>query len=331
VSKFSKPEDRLMTSKRLFRAAIVPLVGLVGWTALANAQEKPPPKSSPEIPTTAARPEIKRETPFCHKATDVIGARVQDPRGEGLGRVEELVIEPASGSIDYAVISFGEGLGTGDKLFAVPFSLLKAPAVPAGGRLAQFTLDVDKSRLEKAPGFEKRNWPDISLPAWAQEVDRFYDAPRARPAGSVGKEVTSPPRGQANPDVVIEGNRPSRLCKATELIHKDVQNPQNERLGEIHELVLDHARGRVNYLVLQSGGFLGVGDKLLAVPWQEIRCDRQDEKDRLLLGVGAERLEAAPEFDEKDWNKMSDPAWIEEMYAHYGTRPYWASTPTIEK
>ena len=143
-----------MKSKQLFSAVIVTLVGS---TTLASAQDKPQPKTPPTTPPTVTKKELKKEVPFCHKASDVVGADVKNSKGENLGKVEELVIDPNTGAISYAVVSFGGFLGMGDKLFAVPFALLKAPEVPEGDRMANFTFDVEKSRLEKAPGFDKNN------------------------------------------------------------------------------------------------------------------------------------------------------------------------------
>lgn len=322
-----------MTSKRLIGVAIV---AILGWTTLAGAQDKPQPKNPPANPPAAAKQEPKKqepkkEAPFCHMGSDILGAKVKNPQGEELGKVEELVIEPASGSIDYAVISFGGFLGMGDKLFAVPFTLLKAPSVPEGSRLAYFTFDVDKSRLEKAPGFDRKNWPDVAAPTFGQEIDRYYNTPRARPARAEGDDITPPASGRTDPGLAIDANQNFRLCKASELIGKDIRSPQDDDLGEIKELVLDPGRSRVNYFVMKSGGFLGIGDKLLAVPWQAVKCDRRDNKDRLVLGASKERLEKAPAFDDKDWKRMTDPAWIEDLYAYYGARPYWSASARIEK
>ena len=317
-----------MTSKRLIGAAIVPLLG---WTTLASAQERPQPKNPQGTPPTVSKEELKKSVPFCHKASEVIGSKVKNQKGEDLGKVEELVIEPSTGSIDYAVISFGGFLGMGDKLFAVPFSLLKAPEVPEGNRWANFTFDVDKSRMEKAPGFDKKNWPDIAASTWSQDIDRYYNTTRARPARAEGDDLNPPSDGRTDPDRAIGANKSFRLCKASDLIGKDVHNAQKDNLGDIKELVLDPRRSRVNYFVMKSGGFLGMGDKLFAIPWDAVTIDRQEKKDELILNVSKDRFEKAPEFKDKDWNRMSDPVWIEEVYTYYGSRPYWKGSQRIEK
>jgi sporulation protein YlmC with PRC-barrel domain len=315
-----------MTSQRLLSAAIVPLLGGI---ALATAQDKPQPKTPAGSPPTVSKQELKKEMPFCHKASDVIGSKVKNAKNEDLGKVEELVIEPSTGFIDYAVVSFGGFLGMGDKYFAVPFTLLKAPKVPESSDQAFFTFDVEKSRLEKAPGFDKNNWPDIAAANWSQEIDRFYNTTRARPAGAEGDDLSSGKKESA--DGAIEANKNTHLCKASELIGKTVENPQNDNLGEVKELVLDPRQSRVNYFVMKSGGFLGMGDKLFAIPWGAVKFDVKERKEKLVLNATKERFEKAPEYQDKDWKRMSDPVWVEEVYTYYGARPYWTSTHRIEK
>ena len=314
-----------MTSHRLLSAAFIPLLG---WTALATTQDKPQPKPTTATPPTVSKQELKKDVPFCHKASEVIGSNVKNQKGEDLGKVEELVIEPASGSIDYAVISFGGFLGMGDKYFAVPFSLLKAPQVPEGSKAAHFTFDVEKSRLEKAPGFDKNNWPDIAVATWSQEVDRFYNTTRARPARAEGDDISE---GKSNPNGAIDANASTHLCKASDLIGKKVENPQHENLGDVKELVLDPRQSRVNYFVMKSGGFLGMGDKLFAIPWGAVKFERKENKDGLILNASKERFEKAPEYKDQDWKRMSDPIWVEEVYTYYGSRPYWNSSQRVEK
>jgi hypothetical protein len=102
---------------------------------------------------------------------------VRNAADQNMGDVEDVVLDRNSGSIAYAVVSFGGFLGMGDKLFAVPWSSLKTSA---DGK--SFVLDVPKERLEKAPGFDKNNWPNMSDPQWATEIRTFYGTqPDVRP------------------------------------------------------------------------------------------------------------------------------------------------------
>ena len=57
------------------------------------------------------------------------------------------------------------------------------------------------------------------------------------------------------------------------IIGSNVVNQQNEDLGKIEDLVIDTSAGRIAYAVLSFGGFLGLGDKYFAIPWEGFRFD----------------------------------------------------------
>jgi len=95
--------------------------------------------------------------PFVLSAGSLTGNNVKNLEGEELGQIEEVMIDMDFGTVAYAVISFGGFLGMGNKLFAVPWMALKQ-----SGKDDEFILQADRSTLEKAPGFDKDNWPQIS-------------------------------------------------------------------------------------------------------------------------------------------------------------------------
>jgi len=110
------------------------------------------------------------------------------------------------------------------------------------------------------------------------------------------------------------------LMGANTLIGNDVYNLKNEDLGDIKEIMLDMRTGRVSYAVLSFGGFLGMGDKLFAVPWNALTLDTQNK--RFTLNVEKDRLESAPGFDQDSWPNMADPSWAKSIHDYYGTKPY---------
>ena len=105
------------------------------------------------------------------KASDLIGMNVHGTDGKKLGDIKDLVIDPEEGGIEYAVLEFGGFAGVGDKYFAVPWEALQLDQTDN-----KLSLDVHKKDLKNAPGFDKNNWPDLSL----NEVDiyEFYEVPQ---------------------------------------------------------------------------------------------------------------------------------------------------------
>lgn len=107
---------------------------------------------------------------------------------------------------------------------------------------------------------------------------------------------------------------------ANTLNGNDVYNRQDEDLGDVKEIMLDVPSGRVAYAVLSFGGFLGMGDKLFAVPWTALKLDTVNK--RFVLDVSKERLKEAPGFDKDAWPDMADPTWVKGVHAYYGVTPY---------
>ena len=100
-----------------------------------------------------------------------------------------------------------------------------------------------------------------------------------------------------------------------------VVNAAGEDLGEIKDIMIDVPSGRVAYAVLSFGGFLGLGDKLFAIPWQALQLDTQNKC--FILNVDQERLRSAPGFDKDHWPSMADQSWAIDIHEYYESRPYW--------
>ena len=115
------------------------------------------------------------------------------------------------------------------------------------------------------------------------------------------------------------------LMGAETLIGDLVFNHQGEELGEIKEIMLDMRNGKVGYAVMSFGGFLGMGDKLFAVPWNALKLDTRNH--RFVLHVEKDRLTDAPGFDKGRWPDMADHAWTANIHNYYGTTPYWGDAP----
>lgn len=111
-----------------------------------------------------------------------------------------------------------------------------------------------------------------------------------------------------------------QLMGANTLDGNEVYNRQNEDLGDIKEIMLDMHSGKVGYAVLSFGGFLGMGEKLFAVPWNALKLDTENK--RFVLDVAKDKLKDAPGFDHDDWPDMADQTWAKEIHSYYGTKPY---------
>lgn len=110
------------------------------------------------------------------------------------------------------------------------------------------------------------------------------------------------------------------ILSASSLIGDGVVNPEGDDLGKVEEIMIDTPTGNVAYAVLSFGGFLGLGDKYFAIPWQRLQLDADNK--RLILNVDKQALENAPGFDKDDWPNV-DMNYVTSVYSHYGVQPYW--------
>lgn len=115
---------------------------------------------------------------------------------------------------------------------------------------------------------------------------------------------------------IVNGPGPAFMSTSS-LTGDEVYNLQDEDLGDVKDFMLDMRTGKVAYAVLSFGGFLGMGEKLFAVPWAALTLDTENE--RFTLNVTKERLESAPGFDKDNWPDMADPVWADGIHSYYGT------------
>jgi len=132
-------------------------------------------------------------------------------------------------------------------------------------------------------------------------------------------KATGKSTGHAGPGPALMG--------ADTLIGDSVVNATDDDLGDIKEIMLDMQTGQVAYAVLSFGGFLGVGDKLFAVPWQALHLDTVNK--RFVLDIDKQRLRNAPGFDKNAWPDMADAQWVQHIHSFYGTDPNRPGAPTM--
>src|SRR5678815_4919577 len=114
-------------------------------------------------------------------------------------------------------------------------------------------------------------------------------------------------------------DRLNGAAKASDVIGMTVKNYQDEKLGKVDDLAVDVESGRVIQVILSTGGFIGIGDTLTAVPPGALHHDVANKV--LHLDAGKEKLKSAPKFEMSKWADYSDSDHLSEVYRHYGEEP----------
>jgi hypothetical protein len=109
-----------------------------------------------------------------------------------------------------------------------------------------------------------------------------------------------------------------RVLGAKTLISDRMRNYAGYDLGKVKDIMVDLQSGRVAYVVLACGGFMGIGEKLFAVPWDELMIDEGNRE--FVLNASLEELESAPGFAKDKWPDMADPDWQAQVHGYHEKR-----------
>jgi sporulation protein YlmC with PRC-barrel domain len=227
------------------------------------------------------------------RARRLIDMAVQNQERKHLGEIEDVVIDTADGRIAYVAMDAGL-LGP---ILAVPWE-----ALDVAQDKSTVTLNVAKETLQKAPTFRRENWPETVDPDWLAGVYNYYGY--------------LPYPGLT--EITVQHKRVTRV---TTLLGLNVRNRQRENLGEIEDFMIDTRAGHIAYVLLGTGGILGVGERVRAVPRTAMRVEPIERV--VVLGIDKEKLHKAPPLEAGAWEETASRKWLAGVYAYYGARPYW--------
>jgi len=110
-------------------------------------------------------------------------------------------------------------------------------------------------------------------------------------------------------------NRPVHVLTASSIIGDNVVDKHGEKMGKIKDIMLNTKEGRIQYLIIEFGGFMGFGEKLFAIPFAAVKLDAKNVD--FVLDIEKEFLEKAPGFDQNHWPETN---------GHYfDVNTYWGS------
>ncbi len=128
--------------------------------------------------------------------------------------------------------------------------------------------------------------------------------------------------GAANASKLDSKTRGANI-RASQLLGLNIQNPQGKSLGEINDLVINTNNGKVRYAAVTYGGFLGMGNKLFAVPFEafKVEVDPDDRDDYVMvLDITQQQLDGQKGFDQDNWPNMADREWARDLDKRYGVK-----------
>jgi len=230
-------------------------------------------------------------------ASRVINAKVYsgpDADAAEIGYVKDLVLG-ASGQISAVVLGVGGFLGAGEKNVAVAYSQVQW-ALASDGSL-RGVLNSSKDALAAAPDFK---FPDYT--AIAQASSASVETSSASSVAVVSSSAAQPG------DVDMTTLKPLDVAslKAEDLKGTDVISPTGQKLGDIDDFVLT-GDGKVDAVVVEFGGFLGIGTKHVAVAYDGLKFMIGANNERyLVINVTRDQLNAQPDYNKDDYAANRD-------------------------
>ena len=110
--------------------------------------------------------------------------------------------------------------------------------------------------------------------------------------------------------------------RVSEMLKRVVENRSKEKLGKIEDFMVG-VDGRLKYAILSHGGFLGIGDVLIPVPYEALMTG--DEKGTAVLDIDKPTLEKALNFENKTWPDFTSAEWEEKIDRYFGAYAAGAS------
>jgi sporulation protein YlmC with PRC-barrel domain len=291
-------------SERAVKLAVIHALGLAALAAVAadpvrsadgriqnRAHAAQGAPSSETAGTAAGTGETVREFEDI-RATKLMGIVVRTPRGEPLGKVEDLVVDLGNARARYAVVEFEAPHFVQKKLFVYPIAALR-PSID--GEFLE--LDVEKGTLAASPGFTGERWPGWSDEGYRRDLDARFGL------------THEPDVGRADQ----RDGRTGRLIRASKVVGKPVKDVQGKDIGELVDLVVTIRTGGIRYTVVAFDKPWSIDDKLVAFPLRAFRLPL--DRDELRVDVSRETIARAPGFTPRQWPmaNINSNAWIGEV------------------
>ncbi len=272
------------------------------------------------------------------KASEIIGMTVNNYQDEKLGSVEDLAVDVESGRIVQVIVSTGGFLGVGDRLSAVPPGALHHDAANK-----VLHLDANKEKLKGAPEFNTTKWTEYSDSEHLSAVYTYYGQEPASkfihngdptegttnaPAGRNTRSALTRNRPDGERQWMIPAARLGHTQRASKVMGLPVMNRQDEKIGDVDNMLVDVQSGRIVAVVISSGGFLGLGDELSAVPPTALSFNA--ERDTLQLDASKDTLTASPRFKSDQWPDFNQPAYSDSVYRSYKVEPYFTTNTVTD-
>ncbi|GGE19663.1 photosystem reaction center subunit H [Aureimonas endophytica] len=256
-------------------------------------------------------------------AEDIIGSNVYSGPGDDaqtIGSVNDLVLTK-TGEVPVVVVGVGGFLGIGEKDVGVPYQQISMQSENGNSSEPRLILAATKDQLNGAPTFETRDRDATNVAnnnaAATGGAAGMGGAIGAAPSATTGTDTTVAAQNSANPDTMNADNSTTASTTtndrasmqpisgpeltADNLSGVSVYGPNDRSIGKVGDIALT-GDGRVDAIVVDVGGFLGIGSKPVAVAMDNLQFMRDGNgKVNVYTQFTEDQLKNAPEFNRETY------------------------------
>jgi len=298
-----------MTIRTILMAGVAGTILAAAPMAMAQTnQDTTKPATTQTMPNKAVAP-----APGSVKVDDLLDKSVRNANGEKIGDIEAVYVTP-SGQIDSVIVGVGGFLGMGEREVAVKWSDLKVS--PDGKTI---TSNMTKDSLKALPEY---TYKDKSYRGRVfSDTGIYNNERRANDMATARTPSTTSARDTVPADKTVVDKTADAKMDKDRAVHKDmtkhatrngftktgemsadaligatVKNKAGEEIGEIKDLHLNKD-GSIKAAVVSVGGFMGIGERNVLMPWSQIEVARENDSDLVIrTEASKDSLKAMPEY-----------------------------------
>ena len=337
-------------------------LALAGGATTLRAEDEDEPEGQPDPIGEEPGITIPADQPTAYnKASSLLGLSVSSQTGQDLGKLRDIVIDPPSGRVSYAVLGVISGfLGLNEKYLAVPLR-----AFATGTPKQCLVLNAEKSSVTQARGFDRSHWPGVGTPAWGaepfwKEKGSEFHTPtiKQEPMEEHMKEGTSESMNGYDSGLYIdepviltteagegvagnstETNTAVEKVTSTNLTHRETVGLEPTKFNRVQSLIgmkvrnpQDEELGYIKDIVVdlqaERVSYAVLARRATGGTAEKLFAvplsafrPSQEEK-HLLLNAEKSSLETARGFPVDEWPSVSHPTW--------GGQPFWKELPEMK-
>jgi sporulation protein YlmC with PRC-barrel domain len=320
----------------------VSVAALLTAPALVQAQQ-----ATPDRPPSPAAGSAGKAEQGARKASDrinvaaarnIVGDEVRDQAGKDLGTVEYLLIGIQDARVRYAVVAPEEG--ETDQLVPVPWTALNT------GRVGDDVLTTDRETFSKQQKYKQEQIAELTQPSvitriyevWAPVSQKAQAGKRStegqgqqqgqQQAGKQGEQKQGERQqgDQGTPHFLVGRDvvatvLPPVFRASDELRGSEVYSSDNKEFGQIDDLMIDLDHGRLAYVQVAHGGFLGLGEEITPIPFGALSYDH--ERNAYRVARSESELQKVQRFARGDQPRSVQSSDLNKLYKDFGVQPYW--------